>query len=299
MHRLVLATVLTASLAAPRAADACGASVCGSGGFNPGNGATVPANLPGVHWQPRGIYDGMGGDPSLVTIAPAATPSVTLAFTATALADGAYALMLAEPLVEGTTYIVADSNMCNGETASTITIVAGPAAPLPAELGVLATIDGGVTSLEVATFSGSCSADVSAAQDSVELALAPDAVPWRDALHFETSVDDKPWRPQDAANIPVPAGSSWRGRGVDLVYSVCASEDETVSRGVDVGGHRVTMRATVPGSSISLVSGATTVDLQCAVPGGANGCSTSTGTTGPWLLLAFMPLVRRRRRGTP
>jgi hypothetical protein len=299
MPRLVAVAVF-ASMFAPRIADACSASACGVSSFTPAEGTTVPENLPAIDWHPASSPD--AAEPSKVTLVAANNPTVPIPLTATPLSGGDYALVLGEPLVAGTAYVITDANLCYQSTGPTVTFRAGPAASLPVALGSLTMTDGGVGPLEVATISGSCSSDVAAAQDSIELALAQDAAPWQDALMFETFVDGTPWSPRRALNIANVPGTSWQGRGVDLVFSVCETDDPGGALdGVEVGTHTVEMRARVPGTTTVLTSTAVTIDLQCAGAAGSSdssGCSANRGARAPWLLLALLPILRRRGRRT-
>jgi hypothetical protein len=304
MSRVVVgglfASMITSWLA-PRVADACSAPQCRVGAITPAHGATVPANIPGIYVVPVESFLGSGdADSTKITLAVSTSPDVPLAVTVTRQADGAFLVVPAQPLVAGTSYIVTDGNACGTDYGTESTFTAGPAVALPTSLGELTATDGGTAQLGVATSSGSCTTMVDAAKDSLDLTLATDAQPWLGVLYFETFVDGQLWRASSSATSQNAPGESWTGRGVDLVYSVCATEDDGASRGVAAGTHTVTMRGSLPGSATTVMSTTATIDLQCGDVGeddeDSGGCSTSGGAGVGWLLLGFVPLVTRRRR---
>lgn len=300
------------ALAAPRAADACGPVPCWQGYFVPGDAAHVPANLAAVYWRPMSSAAGpIAADPSRVVLTSTADPGKPLPFTATALANGDFLLVLDAPLTAGTSYTITDGSTCTftGEHGPHAMFTAGPAAPLPTRLGTLVVTDGEVGALEVATASGSCSNEVSADRSTFVLAPATDAQPWLDVLQFETIVDGTQWRVASSINQTLSPGASWHGRGSDLLYRVCKTTDTTVDQGLAAGTHDVELRATLPGTPVMLTSDSATVALACTADpeaectGGATckpdqaGCSASGASGAPWLVVALGLLLCRRRRG--
>jgi len=309
---LLAIAVPVLALATPRAADACSPTLCQPGYFVPGDAAHVPANLSAVYWRPMSsAARPLTPDPNLVVLAPAADPNKPVRFRATALPGGDFLLVLDAPLTAGTTYTLSDGNTCNSTTANGphVTFMAGPAAPLPTHLGTLAVTDGGVAPLEVASVSGSCSSEVSADRSTFVLAPTADAQPWLDVLQFETFVDGTKWQAASSINQTLSPGTSWQGRGSDLLYRVCQTADEAVGGGLDAGTHDVELHATLPGMPVTLTSDSATVAIACASdpepactdaatckPDKA-GCSASGATGAPWLLLALGLLLRRRTSG--
>jgi hypothetical protein len=301
---LFLAAATSLVAAAPSVADACSPPMCWPGFFTPGDGATVPANLPAIHWLPVAGYDTPPADPSKVVLARAAAPSTPLPFTATKLPDGAYVLVPDQPLMPGTTYVLTDQNACGGIVLGPrVTFQATDAAPLPTSLGALAEAENLVGSLDLATGSGSCSSKVDAHQIGIELQLISAASAWRDALHFETLVDGQVWKASSSAPSVAPPGSSWRGRGVDLLYRVCKTDDDAISEGLAAGPHEVVMRATLPGSGTVVQSSSLTVDIDCTNAGSpdpdgtGSGCDAGGSGSSSWLLLGSLAaLVGLRRR---
>ena len=304
--RLLLATLL-ALTAAPSIADACSPLQCWPGYFTPADGATVPANLPALYWRPVGANQGPAAtDPSLVVLAAATDPNTPLAFTAMAQPNGDYLIVPTAPLVAGVSYTLSDHNICAGDelTGPTSRFFVAPEAPWPTTLGTLADTDHMKTSFEVGTASGSCSAIVDGDRSTIVLALSADALPWQDVLHYQTFVDDTLWQGQASINGTTAPGSSWAGRGVDKIYDVCMSPDASVlGSGLQPGIHDVKLTATVPGSTVALVTPDLGVDLAVcptADPddlGGDNesGCNASGGALGPLALAGVLLLLRKRR----
>jgi uncharacterized protein (TIGR03382 family) len=306
--RLLLATLL-ATTAAPSIADACSPPMCWPGYFTPADGATVPANLPAIYWRPVGANLGPAAtDPTRVVLAAATDPATPLAFTATVQPNGDYLIVPTAPLVAGVTYTLTDHNLCAGNEASGPSrFIVAPEAALPTTLGTLADTDHLRQSFEVGTASGSCSAIVDGDRSTIALALSADALPWQDVLHYQTFVDDAQWSGQTSINENTAPGSSWAGRGVDNIYDVCMSPDSSVlGTGLQPGFHAVKITATVPGSTVAVVTPDLEVDLaECPTPdpedlGGDNesGCNASGGALGPLALAGLILLLQRRRAVT-
>jgi hypothetical protein len=252
-----------------------------------------------IHWRPSSSSDGSPPDPSKVVLASAAAPGTPLPFTAMQLPAGSYLLVPDQPLAPGAAYVLAEQSTCAGQPIGpNVTFQVAGSAPLPTSLGTLVESENRVGPLTVAA-GAPCSAEVEAHQIGIELQLAPEAMAWRDALHFETLVDGKAWRAASAATSSVDPGVSWRGRGVDLLYRVCKTEDADVSEGLAAGPHEVVMRATLPGSGAVVQSSSLTVHIDCdGSPGGTGGgCDAGgSGSTGG-LLLGALLLGCIRRRG--
>lgn len=306
-----LAPVLLIALAGvPRPASACSPPQCWPGYFTPADGATVPANLPAIYWQP--VSTGSAPDPTMVVLTAASDPETPLPFTATVQPNGDYLIVPDAPLVAGTDYTIVDQTPCatTPNFGPHVTFHAVAEAPLPASLGTLAIVDHQQEMFAVATARGSCTSDVLADQARLELTPSDDALPWKDALHYQTMVDGHPWGASGSLNASYPPGSSWAGVGVDRLYHVCSTDDDTIGDGLAAGAHQAEMTATLPGSSVTLDAAAVPVDLECSGSGsgsgsgsngpvvddGGDGCNAGGGSSALVVLLA-LGLCARKRRG--
>jgi hypothetical protein len=128
------------------------------------------------------------------------------------------------------------------------------------------------------------------------------------ALQFETLIDGQIWSASSGNASSRPEGASWVGRGRDLVFLVCASEDQTVlSDGLPAGAHTAKLRATLPGTDIVLESESVDFTLDCAhTDGGGGGCAAGGSDTSALgalavalaaLMLGWRLSPRARRRG--
>lgn len=304
----VVNALVAASSIHTREAEACSAPVCLPPYFTPTEGGTVPSNLPMIYWRPMGPLGSPSGDPQLLTLTTAADPSTPLGFTATK-ADDAYLLVPDEPLVASTTYVFTDNNTCAPDvpgTPPTRTFQAAASAALPTSLGSLSHV--AITGqLDVWTSSGSCTTPVDASYVAITLSLSPDALPWRDALHYETLVDGIPWSGAfDTLTGPNP------GHVVDTIYRVCASTDPGAATGVDGSVHEISVRATLPGTTVSVTTPPLTIQLLCSSdpdpmdpdpmtppdPESSGGCTTTSPASSGLVLIALALAGRRRRRGS-
>ncbi len=316
-----LALVALPLLLSARPADACSPLQCWPGAFVPSQGATVPASAEGLYWRP------MSGQ---VEIDPASVRLVTggepVAITTTELPNGDYLIEPTQPLVAGTEYRLEDSTECAGSGAADgpqATFTATAAVGLPTTFGVLSATTPVRSTLTLGTASGSCSSDADVVSTTVSVAFDTSAEPWRHVLHYTTYVDDRVWASSTSILASTAPGASWIGRGADRLYSVCSTDDSSVGAGLSPGPHVVRIEATLPGTSVALVSSTVTVELDCdppidddgdggdttddgddtagddgtTEPDGEGGCSTGGGAG---LLVAFGALgaltLRRRRR---
>jgi hypothetical protein len=309
MRSMVLVLAATSLvLSTSRPADACSPPLCWSGAFVPGDDAQVPANAPALLWRPMAGHQ-VTPDPMNVVLALAVDPTRQFPLTAQLLASGDFLLAPDAPLTPGD-YLLTDHTLCLGLTGPEATFTVTPAGPMPSDLGALgAYVDPILREIDLSTSLGSCSVQTSVASADLELQPSESARPWFDVLQFETWVDDKPWSYQTSAVGVLAPGKTSLGSGRDRVFHVCSSMDDTVFRGVAEGKHVVSMRATLPGSSLVVMSNSVEVTLQCDLPnhyppddedddGGAHasgGCSAGAGA-GPWLGLALLALVRPARR---
>jgi hypothetical protein len=109
---------------------------------------------------------------------------------------------------------------------------------------------------------GICSEGVTAAQLRIVMDLPEAMRAFRDQLYFETIIDGTHhWSPYGSICALVLPGSSWQGKGVDLLFSVCG--DKPDDRGLATGHHTVEMRASLPGTDVSAVTSKVEVEVKC------------------------------------
>ncbi|HWO25932.1 MAG TPA: hypothetical protein VNO30_44670 [Kofleriaceae bacterium] len=305
--RPVVFVAAAASLvaAAPSDADACSPLPCSPGYFTPVNDAAVPANVPAFYWRPvSSAFSTPLPEPSDVLFARAAAPTTPLPFTAAKLLDGSYALTPQDPLTPGTDYVLTDRYKCGSMSVGpSVTFRALATAPQPTSLGTLTETTNLTGPITVPSSGGECSVEVAAHQVGIALQPSTDALAWRGALHYETFVDGQLWHSSSSADSAAP-GSSWSGRGTDVLYAFC-EEGAHLANGLAAGTHEVVMRATLPGTTTVVQSSALTVELACAGDGpdpdeGDGGCATGGVGGSRWLslgmLAALAALVGRGHR---
>ena len=110
----------------------------------------------------------------------------------------------------------------------------------------------------------SCSAGVNAAQLPIEMDLPEAMRAFRDQLYFETIIDGTDrWSPSASICSLVLPGASWRGKGVDLLFSACGDTPALADGGLAAGRHTVEMRASLPGTDVLAVTSKVEIELRC------------------------------------
>ncbi|MEA2694603.1 MAG: hypothetical protein QOJ16_3990 [Acidobacteriota bacterium] len=127
-----------------------------------------------------------------------------------------------------------------------------PAGPVALKVGKPLT-----DALQIAA-GGSCGESVTAAQLPIEMDLPETMTKFRDHLYFETIIDGARWGASASICDTVVPGASWRGKGVDLLFSACSDKG-----GLPAGRHTVEMRASLPGTNVSAVTSKAEVELKC------------------------------------
>lgn len=286
-HASSAVLVAFAVLVEARPADACscGRSCCGQVAVTP-LGGRVPSNVPAFSWWPGpgpelGCRrdEGQVSDVRLLHLADGEELPVALALSSDA---AGYLARPLEALVVGDRYRFVGGSLCPGTerfgpSARAVTFEVAPPAALPAALGTVAAGATRTGSLRVTTFRGSCDTQVTAAAAEVALRISADAQPWESGLLYETLVDGASWRHQPSLCEEPPRGASHFGRGRDVVYVVCQSDDSTVVRALSPGRHSVRFRATLPGASAPIESAPLEVDLRCGTPTSDAGLDYSEG----------------------
>lgn len=249
----VLAALLT--LLSSSEVTACSAPACIAASVVPTG--PVPANLPGFYWRPqahRGVpLDFESNPPRLI----GGTSPPALAVESGP--DGGYWLKPTSPLPVGASFEFELPSGCDAGGTATPTVTVLAAAPLPTSLRLLQVIDSGRSELHLGTALGSCTRPVDSVW--VDVGLSPGDDPWASAWLFTTFVDGEPYRPMGGTLSP-DYGTSWRGRGVDRLYSICGGANGTFEVGLSEGAHRVWLQAELPGGPTFRTT-ALNVELWC------------------------------------
>src|ERR1043165_3706688 len=139
---------------------------------------------------------GPGSDskPENVVLEDMAAPGVMLALTPQALDNGDYLLVPTAPLVEGKTYRLTDRTACTigDEKGPQATFSVGPGGPPPGSLGTLTAAAPAVVKMNLATPSGSCFAEATVAQSSIELMASASAGAWLEGGRLEPGPRPRP-----------------------------------------------------------------------------------------------------------
>lgn len=245
-------------LAAP--ALACQAFSCGPDHYLPGDGAIVPANLLGIfYWE-----DSWDHDPELeLVVIENGTPAGEINLSE--VTDDFFEFEA--PLVVGESYRLRGFNFCYSfdwetvDEVEEINFQAGDPAPIPTSLGHLEIVE--ETTGGVWVDSGECSSEIQAAQVRVTLHLSEEAQPWEDVLLYRTYVGGNRYNMTSETGQYIPLGSSWVGRGEDLIIARCG---DTWRLGV----HAVEIRGYLPGVDEPIVTEELEITLECDEPDDAD-----------------------------
>lgn len=110
----------------------------------------------------------------------------------------------------------------------------------------------------------SCGVSVNAAQLPIKMDLPEAMTAFRDQLYFETIIDGTDrWSPSASICTIVLPGASWRGKGVDLLFSVCGDTPALAHGGLAAGRHTVEMRASLPGTDVLAATSKVEIELRC------------------------------------
>ena len=292
----LLGTLILSVLATPSVSMGCEEPICWGSGLVPGDGATVPANLPAMAWLPT---DGPLSPDATLTLRTA-DKNIPLTMESQRINGQAIVLARFEGVIPSTSIQASAPETCRfGPKGTPATITVGPSAPLPKSLGHLNLVSDQIGPLTVGTSMGSCSTVINARQALIQLVPSIEATPWVDAMVFNTLVDGKPYIKTESIGERAPFGASWVGRGKERVYVDCDS-DRGAFQGVTPGPHTVVIQARIPGVEGVLSSDPLTVDLLCkdtqqpspaSNPDGVGWCGSRSA-----LLLLPIGLGYRRRR---
>ena len=234
----------------PADSQACTPPYCWGGFFLPGSGQ-VPANVVAIKWWPyyKSWLAPIVDESNVTILQVSGSEELPVPFTIEDNDDRTYLLRLDEDLVPGSEYILRCDDQYREEEPIETRFTAYAPAALPSEIGTLQVSDPRIEVITVATISGSCDTDITAAVVDIELQHADSAIPWINVLDYETLVDGERWAASASlAGSPDWApGGSWMGRGGDRIYVLCAADDSGAQPGVEEGDHTVQMEATMPG----------------------------------------------------
>jgi hypothetical protein len=265
---VAMVSFLCAVFLAPERSAAC-SCVCyfNTWGFVSGEGL-IPSNSPGLLWW--GEFEGSNGtDQDLpVQIANASGEPLPVKYELVSK-DKPRSLWLFRPrdgFKIGKSYVFTTRQVCqkflgNGNEQRISVTVSDQAAVSPAGPVALKVGEPITDALQIAK-GVSCAESVTAAQLPIEMDLPEAMRTFHDQLYFETIIDGTDrWGPSASICTLVLPGASWRGKGVDLLFSVCG--DTQPPRGLAAGRHTVEMRASLPGTDILAVTSKVEIDLKC------------------------------------
>ena len=267
-------------------AAACEPPGCHAGSLSPAGG-TIPKNAAGLRW-----HLGSGVDASKPETRIEITRDGKKVKLGLVPIDGeTMRVEIDGGLVEGATYRVVADNACRdfGPSKLESTFTVGPEAPMPIELGRLRAVTAKVDTLRIGTDGGSCDVEEQAVFADLEVVLAPSAMPWKELIDYEATVDGRGWQYSQAINEAPLMGESFLGRGKTRVYARCEPKSFAFE-GVGEGKHDVALTGAVFGSKASLTTPAVALSLSCkdgaalagtpsGVAGSGDGASTSPPST--------------------
>lgn len=291
------AAALGFSLLVQSPVEACSAAPCNGPGWILPESGTLPASAETLLWVasvPVLEPPALATTADLSFVDTTGGGEVVLELMLTAVSSDEYWVEPVEPLEEGHTYRLTGASFCDEPSLTTDPVVAeftaGPSAAQPAgaPLGTLLLEPQLLGDLQIATWDGSCSQIVTAAQVAFSVELSAEAAPWAEVLLYETLVDGHAWSATETLEQPGPPpwdppgpGESWQGRGRDLVFANCSPTGFAPEDGAGPGEHTIRMIATLPGhSGIVLESDEVTIDLDCGEQADAGaGGSGNAGST--------------------
>ncbi len=260
---MVLAVELSAT-----PADACSPRVC-FGSLVPGPTRMVPANLPGVLWQPWESIAQEGHPPTADGLRIFDSAGATVAVDIEQVGDN----FLARPqswLQRDEQYLIATTNYCHSfdetfwdhwslQTSSST-------AAFPVDLGELQIQTPRASVRETWTngpSAGYCLEQFDAWEADVSLAFSDSARPWRHALTLKLFVDGSRWSPgfrYGSPSRPLTDGAS------QTVFAVCdAASTARFGTRLSRGWHSIRMEATLPGVPGVLSTATHDVFFSCGI----------------------------------
>ncbi|MFU8805307.1 MAG: hypothetical protein ACNA8W_15955 [Bradymonadaceae bacterium] len=229
--------------------------------------ARVPANVTGVLWkigEGRRFEEIDGDEIYLVREDDDGRISVQIE----RVEFHEIAVEFGEALAPNTSYRFVAPWLCNeggyhpdDDSRFEVSFETGDEAPFPSALGALVAKPHQTAAISVNTEDG-CSDILDTAYVDIALELSDEALPWHEALIYETYVDGQRWQPTAYLGELVIAGQSWQGRGRDRIYTICDPRWSRVYQAAE-GTRTVEMRAWHPGRTALLATSTITIDLTC------------------------------------
>lgn len=316
------AAVLFGYLLEPATTQACAGPVCLNDQFLPRDG-TVPANIGAIAWDPGyDVTDDVESAPKLPRLDCVAADGGIREVGLIALPEERPDhLELRKPLVAGERCTLqsgvqdcsvdSDAEHLQGSAEFAVT----ESRPLPESLGLIAIAGPTLEDVEVAA-DASCSENVPACVLRTSVVFDPAALPWRDALLFETLVDGERFSTWRHLSLPDELGGLYGGRDTGAVYVLIPEVPENVSTLSELaaGEYKLSIRAHLPGSDVFLTTPEITVNLDCGratrtplatdvYTAGSDSCTVTGGlgssqrrTSFIGLCFAAVLLVAGRRR---
>jgi hypothetical protein len=318
------AAVLFGYLLEPAITQACGGPVCLNDQFLPRDG-TVPASITAIAWDPGyDVADDVESAPKLPRLDCITADGGIREVGLIALPkDRPDHLELRKPLVAGERCTLqsgvqdcsvdSDAEHLQGSAEFSVT----ESRPLPDSLGLIAVAGPTLEDVEVAA-DASCSENALACVLRTSVVFDPAALPWKDALLFETLVDGERFSTWRHLSLPDELGGLYEGRDSGAVYTLIPKVPENVSTLSELaaGEHTLSIRAHLPGSTVFLATPEVTVNLDCGratrtplapnqITTGSGGCTVTgsldrsqrrTGFIGLCLAAALLFAGRRRMR---
>lgn len=316
------AAVLLGYLLEPATTLACAGPVCLNDQFLPRDGS-VPANIAAIAWDPGyDVEDDVDGAPRLPRLECVAADGGRRELGLVALPeDRPDHLALSEPLVAGERCTLqsgvqdcsVDSNASHLQASAEFEVA--ESSPIPETLGLIAVSGPTLTDVEVAA-DASCSEDVLACVLRTSVVFSNAALPWKDALLYETLVDGEPFSTWRHLALPDALGGLYSSRDEGAVYVLVGEIPDNVSTLSELaaGEHTLSIRASLPGGEVVLTTPEVNINLDCGrvtqtpvarneVAAGSDSCTVSSNPGSSqrhagWVALSFAAalLILRRAR---
>jgi len=265
---VVVVALLCAVFLAPERSAACSCVVYFRNWGFVSDGGLIPSNSRGLLWW--GKFSGSTGKtdqgpPVLIAGASGELLPVEYELVSKDPPQGLWLFRPRDGFKTGESYVfhTRRTHTLGGEEQRINVTVSDQAAASPAGPVTLKVGEPITGALQIAA-GVSCGASVNAVQLPVEMDLPAAMSAFRDQLYFETIIDGTlHWGPSDSACTTIVPGASWRGKGADLLFSICGDKPPFAFEGLAEGRHTVEMRASLPGTDFLAVTSKVEVELRC------------------------------------